>query len=154
MPDMFIMHTPIGKLAVHTDAQSITGIDYAARGSVTANLHSPLQRKIKRQLEAYFRKPQQEFDLPLQVSGTDFQKKVWRIMQQIPAGRTLQYGEVARRLHSSPRAVGNACRANPIPLIIPCHRIVAKHGLGGFSGKRTGVTVERKRWLLQHEGAL
>lgn len=152
MSDVFIMPSPIGKLAVHTDAQSITGVDYAARGPLSISL-SPLQRRIKKQIENYFRSPG-DFDLPLQVKGTEFQKKVWRIMQKIPPGRTLQYGEVAERLHSSPRAVGNACRANPIPLIIPCHRIVAKSGLGGFSGKSTGVTVERKRWLLQHEGAL
>lgn len=152
MHDMFIMSSPIGKLAVHTDAHSIVALDYAARGPVSKTL-SPLQRRIKQQIEKYFDSPR-DFDLPMQVRGTDFQKKVWRIMQKIPAGRTLQYGEVARRLHSSPRAVGNACRANPIPLLIPCHRIVAKNGLGGFSGKSTGVTVERKRWLLEHEGAL
>ncbi|MDH5259570.1 MAG: MGMT family protein, partial [Gammaproteobacteria bacterium] len=76
---------------------------------------------------------------------------VWKIMRAIEAGKTLTYGDVAKLLDSSPRAVGNACRRNPIPLLIPCHRIVAKNGTGGFAGQKSGPVFDIKCWLLDHE---
>jgi len=93
-----------------------------------------------------------EFDIELNTKGTPFQKKVWQALQKIPAGQVMTYGELARQLNTSARAVGNACRANPIPLVIPCHRVVAKSGLGGFSGSKDGAPVKIKAWLLAHEG--
>ena len=86
------------------------------------------------------------------MQGTPFQKKVWLALQKIPAGQVMTYGELAKQLKTSARAVGNACRANPMPLVIPCHRVVAKSGLGGFSGSQEGAPIKIKKWLLEHEG--
>ena len=100
--------------------------------------------------------PRFVFDLPLRLAGTRHRLAVWEAMQSIAAGRTRTYGELAAELGSSARAVGGACGANPIPLVVPCHRVIAAHGgLGGFMGeKREGFELGIKRWLLEHEGAL
>jgi len=90
-------------------------------------------------------------DLPLAPSGTPFQQRVWSTLREIPPGERRTYGELARELGTSPRAVGGACRANPVPLLIPCHRVVAANGDGGFAGHTEGRWLEIKRWLLDHE---
>jgi len=95
------------------------------------------------------RDPGQVSALPF---GTPFQQRIWHELSIIPFGETRSYGELATRLGSSARAVAGACRRNPLPLLIPCHRVVAKNGLGGFMGKLTGPAVAIKAWLLQHEG--
>ncbi len=107
------------------------------------------------QVQAYLDDPAFVFDLPLKLSGTHHRVQVWEAMQRIAAGRTRTYGELAKELGSSPRAVGGACGANPLPLIVPCHRIVAAGDIGGFMGRREeGFERSIKRWLLEHEGAL
>jgi methylated-DNA-[protein]-cysteine S-methyltransferase len=88
---------------------------------------------------------------PLAPEGTPFQRRVWKELQRIPPGARLTYGELAERLKTAPRTVGGACRANPIPLLIPCHRVVAANGDGGFAGHTRGHWLEIKRWLLEHE---
>lgn len=148
------MDSPIGRLAFHTDQGKVIAVDYGVRGPVTADLTDPLHKNIKRQVARYFAQPGSHFELPLALTGTPFQLSVWQALQKIPASKTVSYGDLAERLHTSARAIGNACRANPIPLIIPCHRVVAKHHIGGFSGATSGRDIERKRWLLRHEGAL
>ncbi len=150
----FVMDSPIGRLAIHTRDGKVTQVDYGVRREVTRNLTDPLHRKIKQQVQAYFSRASSRFSLPLALQGTPFQLKVWRALQAIPVSQTMSYGELASRLHSSARAVGNACRANPVPLIVPCHRVIAKNGIGGFSGATQGKPIDRKRWLLAHEGAL
>jgi len=113
---------------------------------------TPLLLEARRQLERYFAGDFAPFDLPLAPAGNQLCQQVWRVMQEIPAGQTLTYGEVATRLGSDARAIGAACGANPIPIIIPCHRILAAGGrLGGYSGQG-GVATKTK--LLRHEGAL
>lgn len=154
MCDKFVMDSPIGRLAIHTRAGNLTQIDYGVRGDVTRHLSDPLHKKIRQQLQAYFSRPTTRFNLPLALTGTPFQQKVWQALQAIPVSQTLSYGELAARLHTSARAVGNACRANPVPLVVPCHRVIAKNGIGGFGGATGGRAIDRKRWLLQHEGAL
>jgi methylated-DNA-[protein]-cysteine S-methyltransferase len=86
------------------------------------------------------------------LEGTPFRRAVWREIASIPCGRTRTYGEIADRLHSSPRAVGGACGDNPLPLVVPCHRVVARDGLGGFMHRDGGFALAVKRWLLAHEG--
>lgn len=90
-------------------------------------------------------------NLPLEPQGTDFQRKVWRALLEIPQGQRKTYGELAGQLKTSARAIGGACRANPIPLLIPCHRVVAAQGDGGFAGHTSGHWMELKRWLLDLE---
>jgi methylated-DNA-[protein]-cysteine S-methyltransferase len=99
------------------------------------------------------RDPQFRFDLPLASHGTLFQRRVWGKIAAIRAGRTRSYGELARELRSAPRAVGQACGANPLPLVVPCHRVLAAAGIGGFAHCEGGFHLSVKRWLLAHEGA-
>lgn len=108
--------------------------------------------KVASQIEAYFANPLNDFNLPLVYKGTPFQRRVWQAISAIPCGRVLTYGEIAAQIGSGARAVANACGANHLPLVIPCHRVVAKNGLGGFmQGQTNGLKV--KKWLLKHEGA-
>ena len=112
-----------------------------------------LAAEAVRQIRAYLADPAQAFDLPLAVAGTPFQRRVWQEIAAIPTGRTDTYGELAKRLKNAPRAVGQACGANPYPLVVPCHRVVAAGGgLGGFNRQGGGFLLEVKRWLLRHEG--
>lgn len=114
---------------------------------------SPLAGEAARQLRAYLRDPDHHFGLPLKPAGTVFQRRVWQQIATIPRGETRTYGEVARALNNAPRAVGQACGANPYPLVVPCHRVVAANGgLGGFSRHGGGFLLDIKRWLLAHEG--
>ena len=153
--------TPIGVLNVTLEDDRITALDMApfdpdsARPSQAVSYDSRyrgVRKQVGEQLKRYFASPQAGFDLPLQQRGTAYQQRVWRALQRIPAGHTLTYGQLAKRLHSSPRAIGNACRQNPLPLLVPCHRVVAATGLGGFAGKTSGAPLALKRWLLKHEG--
>lgn len=103
-------------------------------GRVPGDAETPLLQAASLQLEEYFDRRRKSFDLPLAPAGTAFQKSVWRAMQQIPYGEVMPYIAIARQLGTSPRAVGGACGRNPLPIIIPCHRVVASGGLGGYSG--------------------
>ena len=111
-----------------------------------------LAAEAVRQIRAYLADPAQAFDLPLAVSGSAFQRRVWQQIAAIPLHRTRTNGEIAGLLESAPRAVGQACGANPFPLVIPCHRVIAADGrLGGFARQRGGFLLDVKRWLLSHE---
>jgi len=113
---------------------------------------NPLAAETARQLRAYLSDPGFAFGLPLRPSGTAFQRRVWEQIAAIPNHQTRTYGEVAKSLHNAPRAVGQACGANPFPLVIPCHRVVASGGgLGGFARHGGGFLLDVKRWLLAHE---
>jgi methylated-DNA-[protein]-cysteine S-methyltransferase len=132
----------------------LVGVDFLDQNF---NLHPPTsqaQKKVVQELQHYFSDPTYRFDFELLLQGTQFQKRVWQALYKIPAGKTLSYGELAKQLGTSARAIGNACRTNKIPIVIPCHRIVAKTGLGGFMGHRKGSELDIKQWLLQHEHAL
>jgi methylated-DNA-[protein]-cysteine S-methyltransferase len=108
------------------------------------------------QIQSYLENPAFAFDLPIKLAGTRHQLAVWEAMQAIPSGQTRTYAELAQAIGSSARAVGGACGANPLPIVVPCHRVVGSGGsLGGFMGAREeGFELMIKRWLLEHEGAL
>lgn len=114
---------------------------------------SELACAVQAQLLAYAADGRHVFSLPLTLEGTVFQRRVWQALCEIPAGTVLSYGELARRLNTSSRAVGNACRANPLPIVVPCHRVVAAHGLGGYAGAVAGAPLALKRKLLLHESS-
>lgn len=145
--------SPIGRLDILLEDGYIVAIDIKQQAISHQPAMSHSDSSIRTQLSAYFSGKQKVFKLPLNLGGTPFQKRVWREMQKIPAGKTLSYGDIAKRLGTDPRAVGNACRANPVPVIVPCHRVVAKSGLGGYAGQTSGRQLAIKKWLLQHEGA-
>ena len=111
-----------------------------------------LAREAAQQIKAYLADSDFAIELPLRPSGTAFQRRVWEQISAIPRHQTRTYGELAKALHNAPRAVGQACGANPFPLVVPCHRVIAAGGgLGGFARQRGGFLLDVKRWLLAHE---
>jgi methylated-DNA-[protein]-cysteine S-methyltransferase len=147
------LRAPFAVLGIRTNAGAVTGIEYLSlRERAQAPVDSIAERAC-RQLERYLADPQWRFTLPLAPAGTAFQRRVWDSLAKIPLGESRTYGELARSLHTAPRAVGGACGANPIALVIPCHRVVGSQGsLGGFMGVTEGDPIAIKRWLLTHEG--
>lgn len=147
-----IVAAPGFALGITCDDDEVTGIAFlpphAEQPPSTA-----LAAEAVRQIEAYLTDPGFVFGLPLRAAGTPFQRRVWQQIAAIPTGRTLTYGDVAGHLNNAPRAVGQACGANPYPLVVPCHRVIATGGgLGGFSRQGGGFLLDVKRWLLRHEG--
>ena len=140
--------TTIGWLTVQGSEAAITAV---AWGRLRPDQPNALLRQAARQIGEYLAGRRRDFDLPTAPSGSAFQRRVWQEMSRIPYGEVLTYGEMANRTGGVARAVGGACGANPIPIVIPCHRVVAGAGLGGFSGGDGRAT---KRWLLALEGAL
>lgn len=141
-------------IGIRCNDDEITGIDYLEACAEVAP-KTPLAREAVRQLGAWLRDPRFEFGLPLAGAGTPFQRRVWQQIAAIPVGQTRSYGEVAAAIRSGPRAVGNACGANPYPIVVPCHRVVgANRQLGGFARQRGGFLLAIKQWLLLHEGGM
>ncbi|BCX87823.1 methylated-DNA-[protein]-cysteine S-methyltransferase [Methylomarinovum tepidoasis] len=117
------------------------------------NVDATSVHRVLRALRYYFEiDPTCGFDFPLRLTGTPFQHRVWGALLGIPAGQVRTYGTLAAQLQTSPRAVAAACRANPCPVAVPCHRVVAATGLGGYCGATRGPRLEIKKWLLAHEG--
>jgi methylated-DNA-[protein]-cysteine S-methyltransferase len=145
--------TPVGRLALEADHDAVTGVRWASHGERTRDTTtSPILKEAARQLDRYFAKKLQKFDLPLAARGTEFQHRVWTMMRDIPYGETATYGGMAMALGSGPRAIGMACGRNPIPIIVPCHRVLGSGGKeGGFSG---GRGLPTKRQLLALEGVV
>lgn len=150
MPYHAVVTSPVGRLGIIAD-DALTCIDFLSPKVLARRPTTPLARDVVAQLAAYFHDPAFIFNLPLSLAGTAYQQRVWRAMRRISAGKVLSYGDLAVRLHSGPRAVGGACRANPVPIIVPCHRVVASSGIGGYTGGRMAHAINIKQWLLQHE---
>ncbi|MBA4092852.1 MAG: cysteine methyltransferase [Candidatus Accumulibacter sp.] len=138
-------------LGVRCDEAEIHEIEFLEPQPEQAPTNA-LAAEAARQLRAYIADPDFRFGLPLRPSGTSFQRRVWAQIETIPNRETRTYGEVAKALRNAPRAVGQACGANPFPLVVPCHRVVASGGgLGGFARHGGGFLLDVKRWLLAHE---
>jgi methylated-DNA-[protein]-cysteine S-methyltransferase len=146
---------PKMKVAVATLDAQICGIRYLPPSAETKDPENVLAERAVRQLERYREDPDARFDLPLRIEGSEFQRRLWQALREIPRGRTMTYGELARKLggadHEAARAVGQACGDNRLPIVIPCHRVVAAGGIGGFSHTTEGFLIDAKRWLLMHE---
>lgn len=162
MEHTLTVQSPLGPMSLRTDAtaQALTALSWQApRGTLPpveappsmalADGHGVLSDAV-RQLAEYFAGSRTAFDLPLAPDGSDLQRAACAEMAAIPYGETRSYGALARALGVPAQAVGQACGGNPIPIVIPCHRVLGSSGLGGFSG---GGGVEAKVWLLRHEGA-
>ena len=149
-----IVVAPGFSLGILCDADEIIRIDFLEPQAEQAP-DTPLAAEAVRQLRAYLADPCFAFGLPLRPSGTTFQRRVWAEISTIPPGQTYSYGQLAKNLKNAPRAVGQACGANPFPLVVPCHRVIASGGgLGGFSRQGGGFLLDVKRWLLAHENNL
>ena len=150
MPEITILETsPIGPLSIEEENGALVRVRWKKARSETP---TPLLEEAARQVRAYFARERRDFDLPLRPEGSAFEHQVWEAMQRIPYGETRSYGEIAKETGAMPQEVGEACATNPLPIIIPCHRILAGGGkLGGYSGKGG---LETKTRLLVHEGRL
>jgi methylated-DNA-[protein]-cysteine S-methyltransferase len=152
-----IFPLPHGAVGVRCVPSLLAGLDYLPAQPELAPAGA-LAGEVVRQLRAWLDEPEFRFDLPLAPAGSAFRQRVWQAIAAIPCGQTLTYGELARRLDSAPRAVGQACGANPYPIVVPCHRVVATRGglnggLGGFAHATQGYLLDIKRWLLEREAA-
>jgi methylated-DNA-[protein]-cysteine S-methyltransferase len=155
-----LLTSPVGPLLVEHDGAAVRAIHFFPQGMhppagtrVEPGRDDALGWKVAEQLREYFAGKRRDFDLPLAAEGTDFRRRVWNALRTIPFGETRTYGEVAKEVRSIARAVGQANRHNPIPIVVPCHRVLAGHGIGGYAGASAdGEELARKRWLLRHEG--
>lgn len=144
-----VISSPIGKLGVVVVVNKLVKIAFLPWQTPTFVTHNVVVQQTVEQLKEYFCHPGARFKIPLGVGGTPLQQKVWQTIQKIPCGKTVTYGELAQKIATGPRVVGNACRCNPIPLVIPCHRVVAATGIGGYCGNKDYLLI--KRWLLNFE---
>ena len=150
-----IVPAPFGALGIRTADDKLREVVYLPPSFEEKAADSAIAEQAAQQLARYLADPDFSFDLPLVDAGTEFQRKVWQEISAIPRGAVRTYGHLAKVIGSHPRAVGQACGANWFPLVIPCHRVTAAGGLGGFSNQNdeNGFHLSVKRWLLRHEGA-
>ena len=151
-PNEAVIAAPFGALALYANAKAVLKIDVVAGSAELIKPSTPLLEEACRQFNAYFENPLWRFSLPLMTRGTEHAQRVWRALQAVRPGQIKSYGELARELGTGARAVAGACRGNAFPIVIPCHRVVARNGLGGYCGRRSGPALGIKRWLLRHEG--
>ena len=150
-----VVEFPRMKVAVKTRDERVVEISYLPLSAKSLAPQNALAARAAEQLERYRENPDTRFDLPVLVEGTPVQRAVWEAMCAIPRGKTRTYGDIARELEAAhfatPRAIGQACGDNRLPIVIPCHRVVAADGIGGFGHATGGYLLEAKRWLLMHE---
>ena len=146
----YCYNIPAGQLKLSLQGKVLCKMEWLTTSSAAQTL--PLSPVVlQQQLNACWLSLKPEITLPLLAQGTTFQRAVWSALRQIPMGQTTSYGELAKELNTSPRALANACRKNPFPLIIPCHRVLSKTGIGGYAGAVTGKLIDIKTALLQYE---
>lgn len=146
-----ILDAPPCRFGAIFTGDALTRLDFLPADTPATRTVDARARHLARELDAYWRNPAHEFDLLYVPAGTPFQLRVWHALTQVPAGRPTTYGALAKQLGSAARAVGQACGANPLPILIPCHRVVAANGLGGFMHASSGAPLDVKTWLLAHE---
>jgi len=147
------MRAPFGTIGIESDGRAITRVAYLPSSDRAQAPGDEICELAMREIERYLEDPEFRFTVPLAPGGTAFQQRVWRALSEIPVGQSRTYGEVARMVRSAPRAIGQACGANRIALIVPCHRVVGAMGsMGGFMNADEGQPIAIKRWLLTHEG--
>lgn len=146
-----VIASPLGPICFETKGDFLTSVSFVDASRPSSDPKTTFERSVAAQLDAYFTGKLKIFSLPLRLNGTAFQKRVWEALASLPFGETRTYQAISIQLKTSPRAVGGACRENPVPIVIPCHRVVAVRGLGGYSGGTTGWHFTAKTWLLKHE---
>lgn len=145
-----LINAPFGAVGINIQSDYVVGVTLLPISQLSHQADDQCAQHVCYQIEQYLADATTALDIPYAVSGTPFQKRVWKAISEIPFGQVLTYSELAKKVGSGPRAVANACGANRLPLLIPCHRVVAKNGLGGFmQGVEGGLKI--KEWLLAHE---
>jgi methylated-DNA-[protein]-cysteine S-methyltransferase len=149
-----LIESPVGTLGINITDNCLSGIEFLGKLETRTEQSGQSNASIKQvraALKEYFAAADSIVNIKIDLQGTDYQQRVWAALRSIPAGQTCTYGDVARQIGSSPRAVGNACRRNPVPIFVPCHRVVSANGSGGFMGSTSGQPLVIKHWLLEHE---
>lgn len=147
------LRAPFATLGLRTQGGALTALQYLPLDMAPLAPTDRIAERAVSEIERYLADPQYRFTVPLALRGTPFRRRAWAAIATIPAGESRTYGELAQKLLSAPRAVGQACGANPLALVVPCHRVVGSRGaLGGFMHAATGSPLDVKRWLLRHEG--
>lgn len=146
-----VVATPFGRMGIRSNATAVTELCFLPPDAPLQAPRDALAEHTAAAIAHWFEHPSIDPPFPTTLHATPFQQRVWQAIRSIPPGETRTYGELAQALGSSPRAVGNACGRNPLPLFTPCHRVVAVHGLGGFSRAGGGYLLDIKRWLLARE---
>ncbi|HCB12907.1 MAG TPA: cysteine methyltransferase [Gammaproteobacteria bacterium] len=148
-----IIAAPFGcVIGIRMNGMAVDALDYLPIGIVEKSPANTAAAQAAEELKAYFHNPRSPFTILRAPQGTAFQQRVWAALQTIPPGTVLTYSELAQQLDTAARPIGGACRSNPLPILIPCHRVVGRQGLGGYAGEVTGDLLGIKRWLLRHEG--
>lgn len=150
---MFSLQTQVGWFQVHGNQYFVTSANFVFDQPAEDFGDGLLRDQSLYQIKAYLKDAKNSFNLPVMTRGTEFQQKVWTLLESIPVGQTWTYGKLAKSIGSSPRAVGGACRSNPVALIVPCHRVVAAQHNGGYAGATSGSKMQVKDWLLKHEAS-
>ena len=150
--EITILPAPFGWLRLTARGDMLTGIDVLVNELEVKPPNTAFLAAAAEQFSRYFENPSYPLSLPLQAVGTIYQTRIWTELRRIPLGKTDTYTGLANKTGSGPRAIAGACKANPYPIIVPCHRVLALHGLGGYCGAQEGAFMAVKRWLLQHEG--
>lgn len=145
----FSLDTCFARLGIYYIDTTITAVTFYPETNSPAT--SSYEKSVAAEFCRYEADPNYEFKLNINPAGTSFQRSVWQALQKIPSGKPMTYGELAKKLHSHPRAIGQACRRNPIPIIIPCHRVTGQKQSGGYAGDSQGKLFQLKQTLLQHE---
>ncbi len=143
--------TPFAVIGIHCDADAITGIEFLPPDTPALHPENDFARLVCEAILDYLEHANPLPPVPMKPAGTPFQQRVWSAISQIPPGQTWTYTNLAKQVSSGARAVANACGANPIPLFVPCHRVVAVNGIGGFMQGRNPSSLNIKHWLLAHE---
>ena len=147
-----VFESPVGRLGITLDGDRLRTLVFLDGRTRILPAREAATRRVQQAILDYLDAPDALPAVQLAVEGTLFQQRVWSALQAIPAGQVVTYGELAAQLHTSARAVGNACRRNPTPLAVPCHRVVPSRGVGGFAGHTSGRLVAVKQQLLAREG--
>jgi methylated-DNA-[protein]-cysteine S-methyltransferase len=150
-----VINSPIGKLGFIFVNKRLIKLDFLSSKVPLILPKNTIIRQVATKIKRYFCDHTLRFNFLINIEGTLLQKKIWRMLQNIPSGTTRTYGELAKKIRTSPRVIGNACRLNPLPIVIPCHRVVAVNSIGGFLGKTKSKSraIKIKKWLLKHESS-
>jgi methylated-DNA-[protein]-cysteine S-methyltransferase len=146
-----ILPAPMCRLGARFDGDALTRLDFLPLDTPVSKQLDARAERLACELAAYWSDPAHVFGLRFALAGTPFQQRVWQTLRAIPPGRPTTYGALAKQLGTAARAVGQACGSNPLPILVPCHRVVATNGLGGFMHAAAGAPLDVKTWLLAHE---
>jgi|WetSurMetagenome_2_1015567.scaffolds.fasta_scaffold48160_3 methylated-DNA-[protein]-cysteine S-methyltransferase len=146
-----VIDSPVGKIGIKVANKKLVTLAFIKNDVPLLNSTSEFAHNVVQQLNLYFANPKYVFDIPLYLKGTPLHQRIWRRMLRIPSGTTVTYNDLAKQFDTNARVIGNACRANPVPIIVPCHRVVATNGPGGYCGKTKGEMLNIKMKLLAHE---